>query len=237
MSQYGMFARHTTSGVLFTAFLVWLTAAADAQQVSDAPSVVVAEVERRDVTPSHTHVGRVEAIETVELIARVEGFLQERNFREGSEVRKGDVLFVIEQAPYQIAVEQRKAELAGARATLENAEIDFARKEVLVKRKTIAQASLDEARAVLGTARAAVQQAKATLRRAELDLAYTSVISPIDGMISRATYSVGSLVGPTNGTLATVTSIDPIYVTIAVTEKDLIVPVWVLNLRLSDGSL
>ena len=200
----------------------WMLLSASAVMAQQAPSVIVATVERRDVTPNFSYVGRVEAVEKVELIARVEGFLEQRNFREGGDVKTGDVLFLIEKAPYQIAVDQRAADLAGARATLKNAEADFARKETLVKRKTLAQAALDESRAILGTARAAVLQAEAALRRAKLDLTYTEVISPIDGKISRATYSVGSLVGPSSGALATVTSIDPVYVTIAVTEKDLI---------------
>ena len=228
------------------ALFLWPGATALAQQGNETPSVVVTEAERRDVTPSFSYVGRVEAIETVDLIARVEGFLEQRKFREGGDVKQGDLLFQIEQAPYQIAVEQRQADLAGARATLKNAEEDFGRKEALVKSKTLPQARLDEARAARGTARAEVQQAEAALRRAELDLNYTAVLSPIDGVISRATYSVGSLVGPSNGSLATITSIDPIYVVIAVTEKDLIEarrqgidienPPVAPSLKLSDGS-
>ena len=193
-----------------------------AQSNPEPPSVVVAAVERRDVTPGFSYVGRVEAIETVELVARVEGFLEQRNFREGGDVKAGDLLFLIEQAPYQIAVEQREADLAGASATLKNAEEDFTRKEALVKRKTLARSALDQARAALGAARAAVQQAQAALRRARLDLSYTKVISPIAGRISRATYSVGSFVRPNDGALATVTSIDPVHVNIAVTERDLL---------------
>ena len=203
---------------------------------SDAPSVVVAEVERRGVTPSFFYVGRVEA---VELVARVEGFLERRDFREGGQVEKGDLLFLIEQAPYRIAVEQHEADLAGARATLKNAEEDFARKETLVERKTLA-------RAALGEARASVQQGRAALRRAELDLSYTEVASPIAGQISRAAYSVGAFVRPGDGALATVTSTDPVHVTIAVPEKDLIEarrqgidledPPVAPSLLLSDGS-
>ena len=217
-----------------------------AAHAQDVPSVIVTVAERRDITPSFSYVGRAEASETVDLIARVEGFLEARNFREGSDVKDGDILFQIEQEPYQIEVEQRKADLAGARATLKNAEEDFARAETLVKRKTVSQSRLDEARATLGTARASVQVAQAALRRAELDLAYTQVISPIDGRISRAAFSVGALVGPTSGPLATVTTIEPIYVTIAVTEKDLIEarrrgidldnPTVQPSLLLSDGS-
>ena len=212
---------------------------AAAQTASDAPSVIVAEVERRDVTPSFFYVGRVEAVETVELVARVEGFLEQRDFREGGHVEKGDLLFLIEQAPYRIAVEQREADLAGARATLENAEEDFARKETLVERKTLA-------RSALGEARASVQQARAALRRAKLDLSYTEVSSPIAGQISRAAYSVGTFVRPGDGALATVTSTDPVHVTIAVPEKDLIEarrqgidledPPVAPSLLLSDGS-
>ena len=221
--------------------------AAAAQSASaDAPSVIVAAVERREVTPSFVFVGRVEAAETVELVARVEGFLERRGFREGGDVEQGDLLFLIEQAPYRIAVEQREADLAGAQATLDNAQGDFARKEALVERGTLAPSALDEARAALGTARAGVQQAQAALRRARLDLSYTEVVSPIAGRASRAAFSVGSFVRPNGGVLATVTSIDPVHVTIAVPERDLIEarrqgmdlddPPVAPSLRLSDGS-
>ncbi len=201
--------------------LIMLAEPAVAQN-ADAPSVIVAAVERQDVSRTFSYVGRIEAADSVALTARVSGYLGPRSFREGGDVKKGDLLFVIEQEPYQIAVEQYQADLAGAQATLKNAQTDFTRKEALVKRKTISQATLDEARAALGLARANVQQARAALRRAKLDLSYTQVKSPIDGRISRATYSTGALVGPNSQALATVTSVDPVHVTIAVTEKDLI---------------
>ncbi len=242
-----LFMASVTAAMTTAAVLTGMPAAiATAQPAADAPSVVVAEVERRDVTPRFFYVGRVEALETVELVARVEGFLEQRDFREGGRVEKGDLLFLIEQAPYRIAVEQREADLAGARATLENAEEDFARKEALVERKTLARSALGEARAALGTARASVQQARAALRRAKLDLSYTEVASPIAGQISRAAYSVGAFVRPGDGALATVTSTDPVHVTIAVPEKDLIEarrqgidledPPVAPSLLLSDGS-
>ena len=226
----------------------WAVAApvAEAQSPAQAPSVVVAPVERREVTPSFLYAGRVEAAETVGLVARVEGFLERRTFREGGDVGKGEVLFLIEQAPYRIAVEEREADLAGARASLENAEKDFKRKEALVARRSGAQSSVDQARAALGLARASVLQAKAALGRAELNLSYTEVASPIAGQVSRAAYSSGSFVGPGSGALATVTSVDPIHVTIPVAEKDLLEarrrgidlddPPVAPSLRLSDGS-
>ena len=211
------------------------------------PSVVVAAVERRDVTPHLSYVGRIEAVDTVDLVARVEGFLEQRNFREGGYVEKGELLFLIEQAPYRIAVEQRRADLAGAQASLDAAAEDFARKETLVKRGSVARSALDEARAALGIARAAVQQAQAALRRVQLDLAYTEVASPIAGRIGRAAFSVGAFVRPSDGALATVTSTDPIHVVIAVTERELLNvrregfdldnPRVTPSLRLSDGSV
>ena len=240
-------ALRLAAGLPAVAVAAAVAATAAAQSApSDAPSVIVASAERRDVTPSFFYVGRVEAVETVELVARVEGFLERRDFREGGDVEKGDLLFLIEPAPYRIAVEQREADLAGAHATLKNAEEDFARKETLVERKTLARAVLGEARAALGTSRAAVQQAQAALRRARLDLSYTEVISPISGQISQAAYSVGAFVRPGDGALATVTSTDPVHVTIAVPEKDLIEarrqgidlenPPVAPSLLLSDGS-
>ena len=221
-------------------------AAAQSSAPADAPRVLVASVERREVTPSFVYVGRVEAAETVDLVARVEGFLERRAFREGSDVEPGDLLFLIEQAPYRIAVEQREADLAGAQATLDNAKGDFERKQSLVERKTLAPSALDEARAALGAARASVQQAQAALRRARLDLSYTEVTSPIAGRAGRAAFSAGAFVRPNGGVLATVTSLDPVHVTIAVPERDLIEarrqgidlddPPVAPSLRLSDGS-
>lgn len=217
-----------------------------AQQNAEPPSVIVASAERRDITPSFSYLGRVEAVDTVELRARVAGFLEKRNFREGTEIKAGEVLFEIEKDTYEITVQQRTADLAGAKATLANAEADFKRKETLVKRKTASEASLDTARATLGTARASVQQAQAALRAAKLDLSYTDVMSPIDGKISRARYSVGNYLDTTSESLATVVSLDPIYVTIAVSEKQLIEarrqgidldnPIVAPSLILSDGS-
>lgn len=187
-----------------------------------APGVIVVPAMERDVTPQIEYVGRVEAVETVELRARVEGYLEKRSFREGAEIKKGDLLFVIEKAPYEVVVEERKADLAVAEATRKNAESNFKRKAALVKRGNVSQANLDESRSLLDGGRATVLKTMSALRRAELDLSYTDIRSPIDGKISRARYSVGNLVSSNSEPLATVTSIDPVYVTIAISEKQLI---------------
>ncbi|MGI9417503.1 MAG: efflux RND transporter periplasmic adaptor subunit [Geminicoccaceae bacterium] len=186
------------------------------------PSVVVAPIESRDVTPSFSFVGRVEAVDRVDLRARVQGYIEKRHFREGGEVKEDDILFTLEQAPYQVVVDQRKADLAGAEATLKEATAELKRKEELVGRGVLSEAELDTAAAGEATANANVLQAEAALRAAELDLSYTEIASPIAGRISEARYSVGNLVSSNSEPLATVTSIDPIYVTIAISEKRMI---------------
>lgn len=205
--------------ILLLFFGVAWSNSATAQAV---PGVIVAPAMARDVTPQFEYVGRVEAVETVDLRARVEGFLEKRSFREGTEIEKGALLFVIEKAPYEVVVDERSADLAASEATLKNAEADFRRKSELVRRGNVSRASLDESRAALDSARATVLKTRAALRQAQLDLSYTEIRSPIAGKISRARYSVGNLVGPNSEPLATVTSIDPIYVTISISEKDLI---------------
>lgn len=237
------------TSVLALSVLALSVSAAIAQEKKPeqtGPSVVVIETQEREVSPVYTFPGRAEALETVDLRARVEGFLEQRNFREGADVAKGDLLFVIEQEPYKIVVEQRRAELASAEATEKNAAADFARKKSLVKRNDVSQATLDQSEAALASARADVLHARAALRAANLDLQYTEIRSPIDGRISRATYSVGNLVTPSSEPLATVTRFDPIYITIKVSEEQLIKtrkdgldinnPPVAPSLLLSDGS-
>ncbi|MFD2204532.1 efflux RND transporter periplasmic adaptor subunit [Kiloniella antarctica] len=184
-----------------------------------APSVIVTTVEEQDITPQLTFVGRVEPVETVELRARVEGFLEQRLFKEGAEVKKGDLLYILEKASYEIAVAQSKADLVGAEATLKNARSDLKRKKDLQQKRVVSEASLDTSEASESTALASVLQAKASLRRSELDLSYTEIYSPINGQISRSNYSVGNLVNSSSDPLATITSMDPIYVSVPVSDK------------------
>lgn len=219
---------------------------AGAAKKSPPPTVVVHEIEKKDVTPEFRYVGRVVAKNTVDIRARVSGFLEQRSFAEGSLVKTGQRLFTIEKAPYEIVVDQKKADLASAEATLANAKAAFERKQALRGGNVVSAAALDEARAAKLTAEANLLKAKSALRAAELDLSYTDIVSPIDGKISVAAYSTGNLVGSTSEPLARVTSVDPIYVTIGVSEKQLIDtrkrgidlknPPVAPTLRLSDGS-
>ena len=217
-----------------------------AQDQGAPPSVIVAPIQSRDVTPSFSFIGRVEAVDRVDLRARVRGYIEQRHFREGGEVKADELLFTLEKAPYQVVVDQRKADLAGAEATLKEAAAELKRTEDLVGRGVVSAAELDTAAANEATADANVLQAEAASRAAELDLSYTEIESPIDGRIGQARYSVGNLVDTSSEPLATVTSIDPIYVTIAISEKRLIDvrrqginienPPVAPHLTLSDGS-
>lgn len=183
------------------------------------PSVTVAPVQRTELPDERERVGQVQALEDVELRARVSGFLEERRFEEGALVEQGQILFVIEPEPYEAAEQQAEAELARARAALQEATLDLERTRELHQQKVVSQAALDEATAAEAKARAEVLAAKAHLRQVRLELDYTEIRAPIAGRIGRARFSVGDLVGPESGPLATVVSIDPIHVYWQVPER------------------
>ena len=193
-----------------------------AQQGAPAPAVTVVKVEEREITPAVSFTGRIEAKDKVDLRARVEGFLNQRLFEEGQTVEAGHLLFVIEKAPYQAAIETWTPPIARAQATLDLAEIEQRRQAELVKKQATAQAKLDDAAAKAGEARADLRRQQANLTTAELNLGYTDIKAPFAGRIGRAAYSVGDFVGPSSGTLATIVSQDPMYVTFPVTQRQLL---------------
>ena len=161
---------------------------------------------------------RVEAIEAVDIRARVTGFLRSVTFKDGQDVKAGDTLFEIEPDQLEALVASARAQVARAEATRKSAERTLARNRDLFARKTVSQAVLDDAQAAFDVAVADVQVAEATLNTAELNLSYSRITAPISGSIGRATFTVGNLVGPDSGSLARIVSLDPVRVAFAVTE-------------------
>ena len=188
-------------------------------QQNTPTSVTVAPVMRVNVADQRERVGQVQAVEDVELRARIEGFLDKRLFDEGSDVQTGDLLFVIEKAPYEAEVARAQAELASARAAQEKTRLDLNRSRELRVKKTVSQATLDASIAAEKQAAADVLARAAELQQAELDLDYTEIRAPMPGRIGRSEFSVGDLVEPDSGTLATVATLDPIHVYWAVSEQ------------------
>jgi membrane fusion protein (multidrug efflux system) len=186
-----------------------------------APAVGVRLATMKGVSQSFEFVGRVKAIEKVELRARVEGFLEKVLFREGQDVKTGELLYQIEKVQFQAALDQAKANVAVAEAALTNAKIEYERSLDLVKRNFTPQSQVDANKAALDTAAGRVMQAKAALTQAQVNLDYTDIRAPIDGRIGRTTYTVGNLVNPASGVLATIVSQDPAYVLFPVSVRDL----------------
>ena len=186
-----------------------------------APAVGVRLVVQKGVSQSFEFVGHIKAIDKVELRARVEGFLEKRLFHEGQFVKAGDLLYQIEKVQYEALVEQAKANLASAEAESVNAKLQYARQLDLSKKQFSPQSVVDQDRAAVDTSAAKIMQAKAALRQAEVNLDYTDIRSPIGGRIGQTAYTVGNLVNPASGVLATIVRQDPIYVLFPISVRDL----------------
>lgn len=184
------------------------------------PEVTVATPIQREVTVSYEFVGTTEAFQSVEIRARVQGFLESMSFEPSSFVRRGQPLFTIEQAPYRAQRDRAAAGLESARAGLARAESDLERLEQAVRTNAVSQQEVTRARAERDQASAAVLQAEAELTNAEIQLSYTTITSPIDGLVSRNYVDIGNLVGAGEATLlTTVRRIDPIYAYFEVSER------------------
>lgn len=181
-------------------------------------SVTVTTVKKINVAETVERVAQTQATEDIELMARVEGFLVERKFIEGSDVNKGDLLFVIEKAHYEAEVQRITAELEKAKAEHIKEKLNLGRVRSLRKKRTISQAELDNAIASekMMSAQIAVHQAE--LRRAQLNLGYTQIKAPIAGRIGQSEFSVSDLVNKQSVPLTTIVALDPIYVYWEVSE-------------------
>ena len=185
------FARFARAGMVG----MMLPATALAQQQPPAPAVLVQSAEERSLDRQFEFIGRVHAPERVDLRARVQGFLGARQFNDGDEVKEEQILFRIEREPFEVAVAQREAQLASAKATLENAELQLQRAQELIRTQAVPQATLDARAMDASRAKAGVMEAEAALRDAQMSLSYTNIKSPIAGRAGRAAVSPGNLVG------------------------------------------
>jgi len=187
----------------------------------EPPEVYVTTVVQKDVPVYLDLVGQTEGSEDVDVRARVEGFLETMAYREGSFVRKGDLLYTIDQKPLQATLAAAKADKATAQARLDKAANDVNRYTPLVAKQAVSQMELDNARAAQDAARSQVEAATAAVEKATLDLGYTRVLSPTNGLAGITKVKPGTLVGRGESTLlTTVSKIDPIVLRVGVTEAD-----------------
>lgn len=167
--------------------------------------------------------GNAAAIKNVDLVARVQGFLQAINYKDGTFVKEGTTLFTIEPETYKLKLDQAQAAEAGAQASLKQSEADYKRQVELVQRQAVSQATLDNSTSARDNAQANLQQAQANTQIAKVNYGYTNVTAPFDGIVTAHQVSVGELVGVSSPTqLATIVALDPIYVNFNVNEQDVL---------------
>ena len=202
------------------------TQALPQQKAADLPTVTVSLPLRREIVEWDEYTGRFDSIETVEIRARVSGYLNEVHFKDGQAVKQGDLLFVIDQRPFERTLEQARAELEQATTRVKNASLDVARGQPLLERRIISEKTFDDRENLVREAQAAVKVAEAKVKTAELDFSFTRITSPLAGRISRNQVSVGNWVsagGTANTTLlTTIVSQDPIHIYFDVSENNFI---------------
>ena len=212
-----------------------------------APSLVeITEIKTQDVKKSFEFSGRVEAKYTVDLIARVQGFLQKSYFKEGDFVKKGQVLFLIEPSEYQIAVKNAQAAVNATQASLTNAEKNLVRAKELVKQDFVSKSYYDDALAQRDLYKGNLGVNRAQLAQAKLNLSYTRIIAPVDGKMGKILITQGNLVNLSSGTIAKLISTNPIYVTFTLKSEDYLkfkkadpsqdVSNTIVTVKLSDGT-
>jgi membrane fusion protein (multidrug efflux system) len=220
-------------------------ATVQAQQAAPPPAVLVQPAALKPLGARSEFIGRVAAVDKVDLRARVKGFLGPRKFTDGDPVKEGQVVFTIEPDTYQATVDQKAALRDSAKAELANSEIQFKRAAELLRTNTGTQAVYDQRQSEVLKAKASVEDAEAQLRDAQINLSYTEIKSPITGRIGKAAASPGNLVSPDSGVLATVVTENPMRVLFSVTQRELLearkegggADGLVVQLRLADDSL
>ena len=188
------------------------------------PKVTVVTPVEQEVSRYFESTGNTAAVNSVDLVARVQGFVQAISYTDGDFVKKGTSLFTIEPQPYRLKVDAAKASVISAQATLTQAETEYRRQADLLSRQVSAQASYDKALAQRDSAQADLQSAQANAQQAEINLGYTDVTAPFDGVVSARQVSIGQLVGASSPptVLATIVQLDPIWVNFNASERDVL---------------
>ena len=236
--------------IVFNKIAGFISAKIAAEMQKRPTEVEVGYSTEGDYYPKNESVGRVEAKYSVDVVARINGWLQKRYFKEGAFVRKGQTLFLIQPNEYQIAVQQAEAAVRQSEAALINAEKELVRAKELVKNDFVSKSYYDNALATRDQNRATRDVNKANLAAAKLNLSYTKITSPVDGRVGKILITEGNLVNSQSGTLARIVSTSPIYVYFTIKSEDYIAyrkfrlennlpkdPGMNVQIRLSDGSL
>jgi membrane fusion protein, multidrug efflux system len=190
----------------------------EAAKAPPPPAVTVAGVVSKEIRQSTQYVGQIAAVDRVDLVARVDGFLDTKNVADGSIVKKGDLLFTIEKQQYQASLEKAKADVASAKADAALQTANEKRDRDLFEKGHVSEAAFQATQATKDQAVAAVQAAQAALSEAELNLSYTDIKAPFDGQLGKTAFSVGEVVGLSKGSLGELIRQAPVYVTFSVSE-------------------
>src|SRR5690348_8070404 len=208
-------------GILAALIASGLAASAHAQQQPPAAvSVGTVSAERRPITKTLDFVGRVEAINKVEVMARVQGYLETVKFKEGDLVQEGAVLYGIERGTFEAAVEQAQGALERSKGSLVLAQQQLYRAEELAKKQVASEAQRDQAVAAEQAARGNVMTDEANLKTAQINLGYTEINSPIAGKVGKTNITKGNVVGPNSGPLTVIVSQDPMYISFPVSQRE-----------------
>ena len=208
--------------ILVAAFLGWKMTHLTPKAPARPPEVNVVKIDWQELSPESSFVAKIESRDRVGLRARVTGFLQERLFKEGDYVEKDQPLFIIEQVNFESAVKEAQANYDRAVARAKNAQAQYNRTSKLYRTKDVSKARLDDDEAANEAAKADLNQMAARLDVAKKDLEYTVIKAPMSGKIGEAVFSVGELIGPQSGVLASVVTVDPMDAVFSISENELL---------------
>ena len=215
---------------------------------SPPPAVGVVDATRRPITETNEFLGRIEAVNRVNVVARVTAFLEKRMFVEGAEIKAGEELYKLERGPFQADLDTKKAQVAQLQATLENAKLTTGRAQSLLGGPAGQQSTYDAAISAQRSLEAQVVAAQAQVDLSQINLDYTDIRSPVDGKVGRTAVTEGNVVSPGSGVLTTIVSQDPMYVTFPVPVRQALelreryatrggFKAVVIKLRLPDGRM